>query len=251
MTAIFSMKLQSTNKNYSNYTSTSQNNRVDGFNDIRNRKFSELDRKFMIRAMALAKRAQGKTHPNPIVGCVLVNEKGDIVGEGYHLRAGDFHAEVNALLQAGEKSRGCTAYVSLEPCNHFGRTPPCSTALVRGGIKRVVAGMLDPDPRVSGKGLERLLSSNVAVDFGLEEKECQRINKAFICRILNKQPYCNILKSVCSADQVIKLLKDENMLDIDTIVVLNGYNNTYFLEKLSALLSNHITILKPVIVSLS
>ena len=105
----------------------------------------------MRRALALAATAAGKTFPNPVVGCVIVDEhSGVVVGEGYHPKAGEPHAEVFALRAAGANAKGCTAYVTLEPCDHFGRTPPCSRALVDAGVKRVVVGFVDPDPRVSG-----------------------------------------------------------------------------------------------------
>ena len=112
---------------------------------------TEEDKAWMRRALELAATATGKTFPNPVVGCVIVDPNtGDVVGEGFHPKAGEPHAEVFALRAAGDAARGATAYVSLEPCNHFGRTPPCSRALVDAGVARVVVGFVDPDPRVSG-----------------------------------------------------------------------------------------------------
>lgn len=113
------------------------------------------DQALMARAIRLAERGLYTTEPNPRVGCVLVRD-GRIVGEGWHVRAGEGHAEVNALRQAGELARGATAYVTLEPCSHFGKTPPCADALVAAGVSRVVAAMQDPNPQVAGRGLQRL-----------------------------------------------------------------------------------------------
>jgi len=131
----------------------------------------------------------GKTRPNPMVGCVIVNDDGEVVGEGFHPKAGQPHAEVWAIRQAGEKARGATAYVSLEPCNHFGRTPPCVNALLEAGVRKVVAGMVDPFPLVGGKGLERLKENGVEVEVGCEEERCRELNKAFIHRVLHKGVY--------------------------------------------------------------
>ena len=113
------------------------------------------DELYMARALKLAARGRFTTHPNPNVGCVIVKD-GEIVGEGYHHRAGEPHAEVHALRMAGEKAQGATAYVTLEPCSHHGRTPPCCDALIAAGVSRVVAAMQDPNPQVAGRGLYRL-----------------------------------------------------------------------------------------------
>ena len=115
--------------------------------------WSDDDRHFMNIAINLAGQSLGRAAPNPCVGCVIVDKNGDIVGEGFHVCAGEPHAEVIALKNAGNKAKDGTAYVSLEPCNHFGRTPPCTHALLHSSVKRVVVGMVDPDPRVSGTGL--------------------------------------------------------------------------------------------------
>ncbi len=139
--------------------------------------FSDLDRRFMQRALALAERARGRTSPNPIVGAVVV-AGGRIVGEGYHPRAGEPHAEVFALRQAGEVARGATVYVTLEPCNHHGRTPPCSLALIEAGVRRVVYAAADPG-ETSGGGAERLKRAGVRVEAGLLEEEARTQNRAF------------------------------------------------------------------------
>eukprot|EP01041_Mallomonas_annulata_P008176 gene8176-16801_t len=158
-------------------------------------KNDERDSIHMKHAIRLASQAIGKTSPNPCVGCVIVDQNGLVVGEGWHKRAGEAHAEVNALKEAGERAAGGTAYVSLEPCNHFGRTPPCTHALIRQGIARVVAGVVDPDPRVSGTGLEYLKEMGVEVQVGVEETLCKAVNSPFIFRVLHKKPYVVLLLS--------------------------------------------------------
>jgi diaminohydroxyphosphoribosylaminopyrimidine deaminase/5-amino-6-(5-phosphoribosylamino)uracil reductase len=133
----------------------------------------------MARALALAARAAGRTAPNPMVGAVLV--QGDtVVGEGWHQRAGAPHAEAVALAQAGPRARGATLYVNLEPCSHWGRTPPCADALIAAGVRRVVAAMEDPDPRVSGRGLARLRAAGVAVEVGVRSEEALRLNRWYV-----------------------------------------------------------------------
>lgn len=152
----------------------------------------------MQRCLKLAQQAAGFTTPNPLVGCVIERD-GEIVGEGYHPKAGEPHAEVFALRAAGDKAKGATAYVSLEPCNHFGRTPPCSEALVKAEVATVVVGMVDPDPRVSGKGIERLRAAGIQVITGVEEADCQRVNEAFVHRVLDQRPF-GILKYAMTLD---------------------------------------------------
>lgn len=145
------------------------------------------DRTMMQRCIELARRALGRTTPNPLVGSVIVQD-GEIVGEGFHPGAGQPHAEVFALRAAGEKARGATIYVNLEPCNHYGRTPPCSEALVAAGVAKVVVGMVDPNPLVSGGGITRLRAAGIEVVVGVEEAACRQLNEAFIHRILHKRP---------------------------------------------------------------
>src|SRR5450759_1913793 len=126
---------------------------------------SAADNKFMAQALQLAQRGLYTTTPNPRVGCVVVRD-GAVAGEGWHERAGAPHAEINALAAAGDRARGATAYVSLEPCHHHGRTPPCDEALIAAGVARVVAAMRDPDPRTAGLGLERMQQAGIEVVAG-------------------------------------------------------------------------------------
>jgi diaminohydroxyphosphoribosylaminopyrimidine deaminase/5-amino-6-(5-phosphoribosylamino)uracil reductase len=160
--------------------------------------FSERDRSFMARALALAERGLETTQPNPRVGCVIARA-GKIVGEGWHERAGEAHAEVNALRQAGEQTAGATAYVTLEPCAHHGRTPPCVDALIAARLARVVFAGEDPDPRVSGQGAEALRRAGIAVDRGLLEAEAAELNPGFLKRMRTGRPWVR-LKSAISLD---------------------------------------------------
>ncbi len=134
----------------------------------------------MARALRLAARAAGRTAPNPMVGAVLVGPGGQVVGEGYHRAAGLPHAEALALAQAGPRARGATLYVTLEPCSHHGRTPPCADALIAAGVRRVVAAMEDPDPRVAGAGLARLRAAGVDVAVGDHEAAARQLNRWYI-----------------------------------------------------------------------
>ncbi len=149
------------------------------------------DIKFMKRALELASLRKGLTHPNPTVGCVIVKD-GEVIAEGYHERAGMPHAEVVALERAGDKARGATLYVTLEPCTHFGRTPPCTDAIIRAGLKRVVIATLDPNPLVSGKGVERLKKAGIEVSVGILEEEAKRLNEDFFLYITQKRPYITL-----------------------------------------------------------
>ena len=159
---------------------------------------TDSDRRYMRTALGLARRAAGRTSPNPMVGAVVVRD-GRIVGRGYHARAGGDHAEVAALRQAGEAARGATLYVNLEPCGHFGRTPPCVRALVEAGVSRVVAGMVDPNPVVAGRGLEALREAGVEVAAPLREEECRRLNEAFVKHVTRGLPFVT-LKLAASLD---------------------------------------------------
>jgi diaminohydroxyphosphoribosylaminopyrimidine deaminase / 5-amino-6-(5-phosphoribosylamino)uracil reductase len=155
------------------------------------------DHRFMARAIRLAKRGLYTTDPNPRVGCVLVNN-GVIVGEGFHQRAGENHAERNALAAAGDQAAGATAYVTLEPCCHQGRTPPCSEGLIDAGVIRVVAAMQDPNPLVSGKGIQLLRAAGIEVATGLLQAEAMALNPGFIKRQLTGLPYvrCKLAMSL-------------------------------------------------------
>ncbi len=142
----------------------------------------------MRRALFLAARGQGKVEPNPMVGCVLV-KGGKVVGQGYHKKYGGPHAEVNALRDAGGKAAGATAYVTLEPCSHFGKTPPCAQALVEAGVARVVGAHEDPFPQVSGRGFEILRKAGIEVESGLLAEDAAELNGPFLTRVLKKRPY--------------------------------------------------------------
>ncbi|WP_226506264.1 bifunctional diaminohydroxyphosphoribosylaminopyrimidine deaminase/5-amino-6-(5-phosphoribosylamino)uracil reductase RibD [Pseudomonas sp. MWU16-30317] len=150
-----------------------------------------LDRHYMARALQLARNGLYTTHPNPRVGCVIVRE-GQVVGEGWHVRAGEPHAEVHALRHAGELACGATAYVTLEPCSHHGRTPPCADALVKAGVARVVAAMQDPNPQVAGNGLLRLQQAGIVVVSGVLEAEARAINPGFIKRMEHGLPFVRV-----------------------------------------------------------
>lgn len=153
--------------------------------------FSEIDMRFMAAAERLARRGLGRVWPNPSVAALIVRfEKSGptVVGRGVTSRPGMAHAEVNALAQAGDKARGATCYVTLEPCSHYGRTPPCSSALIEAGVKRVVVGMADPNPRVSGRGINMLREAGVEVAVGLREKAMKVLYKGFTLRQMKNRP---------------------------------------------------------------
>ncbi|MGB5307233.1 MAG: bifunctional diaminohydroxyphosphoribosylaminopyrimidine deaminase/5-amino-6-(5-phosphoribosylamino)uracil reductase RibD [Gammaproteobacteria bacterium] len=156
------------------------------------------DHEYMARALQLAERGLFTTDPNPRVGCVLVRD-GAIVGEGWHERAGGPHAEVNALQQAGAQAAGATAYVTLEPCCHQGRTPPCTTALINAGIARVVAGMEDPNPQVAGQGLQTLQAAGIKTGSGLLAVAAAGLNPGFVMRMRRARPWVR-LKLAMSVD---------------------------------------------------
>lgn len=150
------------------------------------------DEEYMQRALALAVKAEGDTSPNPMVGCVIVDDEGNIVGEGYHHKAGEPHAEVNALAEAKHLAKGATAYVTLEPCAHYGRTGPCCVALARAGIKKVVVACTDPNPKVAGQGIEYLRLQGVEVVTGVCEKEALRLNERFFTWITKERPFITL-----------------------------------------------------------
>ncbi|NRA82441.1 MAG: bifunctional diaminohydroxyphosphoribosylaminopyrimidine deaminase/5-amino-6-(5-phosphoribosylamino)uracil reductase RibD [Gammaproteobacteria bacterium] len=149
------------------------------------------DRQYMQQAINLAKLGRFTTSPNPNVGCVLVKD-GQVIGSGYHQKAGQGHAEVNALKEAGEGAKGATAYVTLEPCSHYGRTPPCADGLINAGVKRVVIAMSDPNPQVSGRGITKLEQAGIEVVTGLLEAEAQALNPGFIKRMITNMPHVTV-----------------------------------------------------------
>src|SRR5262245_333850 len=149
------------------------------------------DHDFMTLALALAQRGRGAVEPNPMVGAVVVRD-GTVVGEGFHERFGQAHAEVNALRQAGAAARGSTLYVTLEPCSHFGKTPPCTEAVIGAGVRRVVAAMLDPFPQVAGRGAARLREAGIAVEVGVGEVgdlSARRLNAPYLKRLRTGRPW--------------------------------------------------------------
>ena len=149
--------------------------------------------KYMRRALELAGRAEGCTSPNPMVGCVIADAEGNIVGEGWHHKAGTPHAEVNAIADMNAKQlQGHTAFVTLEPCSHWGRTGPCCEALLKAGIKRVVAAMEDPNPKVAGNGFLRLREAGVEVIVGVCEKEARRLNEHFLLWVTQNRPFVSL-----------------------------------------------------------
>jgi len=154
--------------------------------------------RYMRLALRLAARGVGRTSPNPVVGAVVVHG-GAVVGKGCHERAGGPHAEVHALRAAGDLARGGTLYVTLEPCNHYGRTPPCTEAIVRSGVRRVVVGCRDPNPHVAGKGVEVLRGHGLEVEVGVEEERCRRLNDAFIKHVTTGLPLV-VAKAAASLD---------------------------------------------------
>ncbi|XQU07740.1 bifunctional diaminohydroxyphosphoribosylaminopyrimidine deaminase/5-amino-6-(5-phosphoribosylamino)uracil reductase RibD [Halomonas sp. LY9] len=165
--------------------------------------FSTADHRFMARAIQLAKRGLYTTDPNPRVGCVIVrfdsSEQGCVVGEGYHERAGEPHAEIHALKAAGSAAQSATAYVTLEPCSHTGRTGPCAVALAQAGVARVVVAMKDPNPQVSGGGIEHLKTAGIKVQVGLLEADARVLNPGFISRMERQRPFVR-LKMAMSLD---------------------------------------------------
>ncbi len=156
------------------------------------------DERWMRKALRLAERGRGRTSPNPMVGAILV-KKGKVVGEGYHAKAGEAHAEIVALQRAKKDARGATLYINLEPCTHYGKTPPCAPRVIEADVKRVVIGMEDPNPLVRGKGIKTLKKAGLDVRLGILEKECRRLNEAFCKYVLRKEPFV-ILKVAATLD---------------------------------------------------
>lgn len=163
---------------------------------------------YMKKAMELAKKGNGHTNPNPLVGAVIVKNN-TIISEGYHECFGGLHAEINAFTQAKESVEGATMYVTLEPCSHYGKTPPCALAIIEKGIKKVVVGMLDPNPLVSGKGIAMLKEHGIEVEVGILEVEIMKMNEIFIKYISTQLPFC-ILKTAMTLDGKIATVSGES-----------------------------------------
>jgi diaminohydroxyphosphoribosylaminopyrimidine deaminase/5-amino-6-(5-phosphoribosylamino)uracil reductase len=170
--------------------------------------FSAAQSAFMARALRLAARGAYTAHPNPMVGCVLVRD-GEIVGEGWHEAAGEAHAEINALEAAGAKARGATAYLTLEPCSHEGKTPPCAPALIEAGIGEVVIAIEDPFPAVSGNGSAALEAAGIPVRSGLMQDAAERLNAGFLSRVQRGRPFVR-LKVASSLDGAIAMKSGES-----------------------------------------
>ncbi len=170
--------------------------------------WSAFDRKMMARAIQLARKGQYTTRPNPSVGCVITQDE-NIVGEGYHVRAGEGHAEVHALNMANDDAKGACAYVTLEPCSHYGRTPPCALGLINAGVARVVVAVTDPNPQVSGRGIEMLRQAGIQVDIGLEQSTAADINPGFMKRMATQRPWVTV-KLAASLDGKTALSNGES-----------------------------------------
>ncbi|MFC4654642.1 bifunctional diaminohydroxyphosphoribosylaminopyrimidine deaminase/5-amino-6-(5-phosphoribosylamino)uracil reductase RibD [Rheinheimera marina] len=170
--------------------------------------WSVADQQFMQQALQLAQQGRFTTAPNPNVGAVVVKDQ-QVVGSGYHHQAGQPHAEVYALRQAGVLARGATCYVTLEPCSHYGRTGPCALALVDAGVSRVVVAMLDPNPLVAGKGIALLQNAGIDVQVGLYEQQARALNPGFLSRMERQRPWLK-LKLACSLDGAIALANGES-----------------------------------------
>ncbi|KAJ8748893.1 hypothetical protein K2173_013326 [Erythroxylum novogranatense] len=185
------------------------------------------DNFYIKRCVELATKAIGFTSPNPMVGCVIVKD-GKIVGQGFHPKAGQPHAEVFALRDAGDLAENATAYVSLEPCNHYGRTPPCTEALIKAKVKKVVVGMVDPNPLVASKGLDRLRGAGIDVVVGVEEEMCRKLNEAFIHLMLTGKPYLTLRHSISMNGQLLNQLGEG--------VTENGGYYSQFLQEYDAVI---------------
>lgn len=149
------------------------------------------DERYMKRALELADRAKGHTAPNPLVGAVIVKD-GRIIGEGYHHKAGEPHAEVNAVESAEESVKGATIYVTLEPCSHYGKTPPCADLIIRSGFNRVVIAAVDPNPLVAGRGIKRIRDAGIEVEVGVCDKESMKLNEVFNYFIITQRPFVHM-----------------------------------------------------------
>jgi diaminohydroxyphosphoribosylaminopyrimidine deaminase/5-amino-6-(5-phosphoribosylamino)uracil reductase len=168
----------------------------------------ENELQFMQRAIALAREGSFRVSPNPKVGCVLV-KKGKVISRGRHKHFGGPHAEINALREAGVRARGSTMFINLEPCGHYGKTPPCTEAILKAGVKKVVVGMVDPNPLVNGRGLRELKTKGIKIKLGVLRQECAKLNEPYIKYITRGVPFV-ILKSAMSLDGKIATQKGDS-----------------------------------------
>lgn len=198
----------------------------------------QRDEKYMKKAIALALRGRGKVNPNPLVGAVIVKD-GQIIGEGYHERYGEAHAERNAINNAVSDVEGSTMYVTLEPCAHFGKQPPCVDLIIEKKIGRVVIGMVDPNPKVSGKSIEKLKKNNIDVTVGVKEEQCRKINEVFIKFISKKVPFV-LLKSAISLDGKIATSGGESKWITSESMRENAH---YLRNKISAIMAGVNTVI--------
>ncbi|MDT9587220.1 MAG: bifunctional diaminohydroxyphosphoribosylaminopyrimidine deaminase/5-amino-6-(5-phosphoribosylamino)uracil reductase RibD [Candidatus Arsenophonus melophagi] len=196
------------------------------------------DQQFMRRALSLAKKGRFTTPPNPNVGCVIVRDN-EVLGEGFHYKAGGTHAEIYALQMAGAKANGATAYITLEPCSHYGKTPPCADALIRAGIQRVVVAMQDPNPQVAGSGLLKLQHAGIEVIHGLLIDEAEQLNRGFLKRMRTGLPYIQ-LKLAASIDGRTALASGESKW-ITSLAARQDVQN--FRAQVSAILTTSVTVL--------
>ncbi len=188
---------------------------------------ADIDQIYMRRALDLAALALGRTSPNPVVGAVIVKD-GHIIGEGYHQKAGTPHAEVHALRQAGDEAAGATVYVSLEPCSHFGRTPPCADALIAAGVKKVVIACLDPNPQVAGRGMQKLIAAGIETELGILEQEARQLNEAFIKYIQTGRPFVAIKTAMTLDGKIASKTGDSRWITSpDARIYVHQLRNTY------------------------
>nr|WP_199765963.1 bifunctional diaminohydroxyphosphoribosylaminopyrimidine deaminase/5-amino-6-(5-phosphoribosylamino)uracil reductase RibD [Paeniclostridium sordellii] len=210
---------------------------------LKNQRVKKVDKHYMKIALDLAKLGKGKVNPNPLVGAVIVKDK-KIIAKGYHEKYGEDHAEVNAFKNAKENVAGATMYVTLEPCSHYGKTPPCVDKIIDNKISRVVIGMMDPNKLVLGQGIKKLQDAGIEVEVGVLEEECKKLNEVFIKYIKNEKPFV-VLKAAMSLDgkistasgeskwitgnksrsEVHKLRNDLSaiMVGVDTVIIDNPY----------------------------
>ena len=190
-------------------------------------------------AIKLAKKGEGKVNPNPMVGAVIVKD-GIVIGEGYHEKYGEGHAEVNAFKSLKEDPSGATMYVTLEPCSHYGKTPPCADKIIKNNIKRVVIGMIDPNPLVAGNGVDKLKKAGIEVKVGVLEEKCKKLNEVFIKYILSKKPFV-VLKTAMSLDGKIATRTGESKWISSEKSRLQVHN---LRNKLSAIMVGVNTVIK-------